>query len=154
MPRGALHFTDHAPVFRTLHVGITDPLLLNFPCRQEGALQPAGVPRAEAAELAAQVAHLERQVRTSRYFGQLCPTGVLASSVHAQPRLRSTGVGEEGVDFLALSACRMQMLSAAAHREHHDCCSPSHAQNISKDDIHSGSCATRSWRSGRMRCSS
>ncbi len=33
-----------------------------FFCRQEGALQPAGVPRAEAAELAAQVAHLERQV--------------------------------------------------------------------------------------------
>ena len=30
--------------------------------RQEGALQPKAVPRGEAAELAAQVAHLERQV--------------------------------------------------------------------------------------------
>lgn len=31
-------------------------------CRQEGALQPKSVPRGEAAELASQVAHLERQV--------------------------------------------------------------------------------------------
>jgi hypothetical protein len=35
---------------------------MDAPHRQEGALTPAAVPRAEAHELAAQVSHLEEEV--------------------------------------------------------------------------------------------
>lgn len=128
----------------------------SFFCRQEGALQPAGVPRAEAAELAAQVAHLERQVsdpspgtmaemHSGNMAGPHAPTERQPAHHTGASASASAAVGMRRCcsadGCLLRKLCFCLLLNFV-------CC------RYCMDPTADAPCCPDSWRRGRTRCSS